>query len=150
MKRAAYLGHDAAPLFEFLSSLPQILALVSKALKPDGPHFANYKGGGAEGRDLYRRYFNYLSREDVTEAYRRSGPWEVQRVTSENVTARHLWKLPGCASLLLRPSVKIAGDQRSPDLRAAPSEKKAVPVAVVWTDLLEFDPAAVSRESLVK
>jgi hypothetical protein len=34
LKRAAYLGHDAAPLFEFLSSLPQILALVFKALKP--------------------------------------------------------------------------------------------------------------------
>jgi hypothetical protein len=94
LKRAAYLGHDAAPLFEFLSSLPQILALVFKALKPGGLHFASYKGGGAEGRDRYGRYFNYLSREDVTEAYRRSGPWEVQRVTSENVTARHLWKLP--------------------------------------------------------
>ena len=30
LKRAAYLGHDAAPLFEFLSSLPQILALSSR------------------------------------------------------------------------------------------------------------------------
>jgi hypothetical protein len=94
LKRAAYLGHDAPPLFEFLSSLPQILALIFKALKPGGLNFASYKGGGAEGRDPYGRYFNYLSREDVTEAYRRSGPWEVQRVTSENVTARHLWKLP--------------------------------------------------------
>ena len=74
MKRAAYLGHDAASLFEFLSSLPQILALIFKALKPGGLHFASYKGGGAEGRDRYVRYFNYLSREDVTEAYRRSGP----------------------------------------------------------------------------
>ena len=72
MKRAAYLGHDAAPLFEFLSSLPQILALVFEALKPGGLHFASYKGGGAEGRDRYGRYFNYLSQEDVTEAYRRS------------------------------------------------------------------------------
>jgi hypothetical protein len=81
LKRAAYLGHDAAPLFEFLSSLPQILALVFKALKPGGLHFASYKGGGAEGRDRYGRYFNYLSREDVTEAYRRSGPWEVVSVT---------------------------------------------------------------------
>jgi SAM-dependent methyltransferase len=63
------------------SSLPQILALVFKALKPGGLHFASYKGGGAEGRDRYGRYFNYLSREDVTEAYRRSGPWEVVSVT---------------------------------------------------------------------
>ena len=39
------------------------------------------QGGGAEGRDRYGRYFNYLSREDVTEAYRKSGPWEVVSVT---------------------------------------------------------------------
>jgi hypothetical protein len=56
LKRAAYLGHDAAPLFEFLSSLPEILALVFKALKPGGLHFASYKGGGAERRDRYGRY----------------------------------------------------------------------------------------------
>ncbi len=58
------------------NSLPQILALVLKALKPGGLHFASYKGGGAEGRDKYGRYFNYLSREQVTKAYRQSGPWE--------------------------------------------------------------------------
>ena len=63
------------------SSLPKILALVFEALKPGGLHFASYKGGGAEARDRYGRYFNYLSREDVTEAYRRSGPWEVVSVT---------------------------------------------------------------------
>lgn len=58
-------------------SLQQILARVFNALKPGGLHFASYKGGGAEGRDRYGRYFNYLSREDVTEAYQHSGPWEV-------------------------------------------------------------------------
>src|SRR5271163_172937 len=63
------------------SSLPEILALVFEALKPGSLHFASYKGGGAEGRDRYGRYFNYLSREDVTEAYRRSGRWEVVSVT---------------------------------------------------------------------
>src|SRR5258706_15592443 len=63
------------------SSLPEILTLVFKALKPGGLHFASYKGGDAEGRDRYGRYFNYLSREEVTEAYRRSGPWEVVSVT---------------------------------------------------------------------
>ena len=63
------------------SFLPQILALVFQALRPGGIHFASYKGGGAEGRDRYGRYFNYLSREDVTEAYRKSGPWEVVSVT---------------------------------------------------------------------
>jgi SAM-dependent methyltransferase len=63
------------------AALPQILALVFKALKPGGLHFASYKGGRAEGRDRYGRYFNYLSREDVTEAYRCSGPWEIVSVT---------------------------------------------------------------------
>ena len=63
------------------NSLPQILAQVFRALKPGGLHFASYKGGGTEGRDRYGRYFNYLSREDVTEAYSRSGPWKVVSVT---------------------------------------------------------------------
>jgi SAM-dependent methyltransferase len=63
------------------SSLPQILSLVFKALKSGGLHFASYKSGCAEGRDRYGRYFNYLSREDVTEAYRRSGLWEVVSLT---------------------------------------------------------------------
>jgi SAM-dependent methyltransferase len=58
-------------------SLPQILGLIVKALKPGGVHFASYKGGGMEGRDRYGRYFNYLSREGITEAYACSGPWKV-------------------------------------------------------------------------
>ena len=57
--------------------LPQILCRVFKALKPGGLHFASYKAGGAEGRDQYGRYFNYLSPQDVTGAYGQSGPWEV-------------------------------------------------------------------------
>jgi SAM-dependent methyltransferase len=61
--------------------LPQILARVFRVLKPDGLHFASYKGGSAEGRDRFGRYFNYLSREEVIEAYRRSGPWQVVSVT---------------------------------------------------------------------
>lgn len=72
---------SASLLHVHRSSLPQILALVFEALKPGGLHFASYKGGGAEGRDRYGRYFNYLAREEVTEAYRRSGPWEVVSVT---------------------------------------------------------------------
>src|SRR5260370_7209004 len=64
------------------SSLSQILTLIFNALKPGGLHFASYKGGGAEGRDRYGRYFNYLAREDVTEAYGRSGPWEVVSVAA--------------------------------------------------------------------
>jgi SAM-dependent methyltransferase len=61
--------------------LPDILTLVFAALKPGGLHFASYKGGGTEGRDRYGRYFNYLSPDDLTDAYRRSGPWEVVSVS---------------------------------------------------------------------
>jgi hypothetical protein len=56
------------------SSLPQILALVFQALRAGGLHFASYKGGAQKRLDHYGSYFNYLSREDVTEAYRKSGP----------------------------------------------------------------------------
>ena len=74
-------GFDVDPT----DSTPEITRIAEtfafKALKPGGLHFASYKGGGAEGRDRYGRYFNFLSREDVSEAYRRSGPWEVVSVT---------------------------------------------------------------------
>lgn len=59
------------------SSLPAVLASILRALKPGGLHFASYKGGGAEGRDRFGRYFNYLSVDDLLEAYRRSGDWQI-------------------------------------------------------------------------
>lgn len=62
-------------------ALPQVLAMIFKALKPGGLHFASYKGGGQEGRDRFGRYFNYLSRQEVEEAYGRSASWEVLSVT---------------------------------------------------------------------
>ena len=85
------------------SSLPQILALVFKALKPGGLHFASYKGGGTEGRDRYGRYFNYLSREDVTEVYRKSGPWEVVSVTESLGDGYDGQQGPGVAVTVRRP-----------------------------------------------
>ena len=62
-------------------ALPHVLGLVSKALKPGGIHFASYKGGGKEGRDRFGRYFNYLSLQDVEDAYGQSASWEVLSVT---------------------------------------------------------------------
>ncbi|PWG03383.1 class I SAM-dependent methyltransferase [Sphingosinicella humi] len=59
------------------SGLPAILTSVMRALKPGGLHFASYKGGGAEGRDRFGRYFNYLSLDDMLKAYRRSGDWRI-------------------------------------------------------------------------
>ena len=63
------------------SFLPQIVALVFQALKTGRSTLRELQGGGAEGRDRSGRYYNYLSREDITEAYRKSGPWEVVSVT---------------------------------------------------------------------
>jgi SAM-dependent methyltransferase len=62
------------------NSLPAVLELVFKSLKPGGLHFASYKGGGTEGRDRFGRYFNYLSRQEVTDAYEQSAPWEILSV----------------------------------------------------------------------
>lgn len=62
------------------SSLPQVLALVSRALKPGGLHFASYKGGNTEGRDNHGRYFNFLSREELMDLYSRSAPWEIESI----------------------------------------------------------------------
>jgi len=63
------------------AALPDVLSKVRAALKPAGLHHATYKAGGKEGRDSHGRYFNYLSRDEVTDMYRRSGKWEVISVT---------------------------------------------------------------------
>ena len=59
------------------ASLSRILSAVLAALKPGGLHFASYKAQGAEGRDGVERYFNYLSLEQMKNAYRQSGAWEI-------------------------------------------------------------------------
>src|SRR6266542_1593833 len=53
-------------------------------------------------------------------------------------------------SLLGRSSGKIAGDQRTPDLRASRSEEETMSVVAVWTDLLKLCRASVSRKRIVK
>jgi SAM-dependent methyltransferase len=60
-----------------LARLPTVLHKIFQALKPGGLHFANYKSGGAEGRDRYGRYFNFPSREQLLAAYRRGGEWQI-------------------------------------------------------------------------
>ena len=59
------------------AGLPGVLARIFRSLRPGGLHFANFKGGGAEGRDGHGRYFNYLSAQQVGEAYARSAAWDV-------------------------------------------------------------------------
>jgi SAM-dependent methyltransferase len=62
-------------------ALPDILSLVFRALKDGGVHFANFKGGGREGRDTLGRYFNYLTADEVGALYRRSAAWDILSLT---------------------------------------------------------------------
>lgn len=62
-------------------ALADVLALIFRALKPGGLHFANYKAGGTAGRDRLGRYFNYPDRTELIAAYARSGLWDVLSVT---------------------------------------------------------------------
>ncbi len=64
-------------------ALPGILSRVFRALKPGGIHFANFKGGGREGRDTFGRYFNYLTADEVRAAYRRSAEWDILSLTED-------------------------------------------------------------------
>jgi SAM-dependent methyltransferase len=63
-------------------ALTDILALILRALKPGGLHFANYKAGGTAGRDRLGRYFNYPDEAALRTAYAQSGRWDVLSVTN--------------------------------------------------------------------
>lgn len=58
------------------AALTTVLGRVFRALKPGGLHFADFKGGDAEGRDIYGRYYNYLTASELEAAYRSAGDWE--------------------------------------------------------------------------
>jgi hypothetical protein len=51
-------------------------------LKPGGWHIASYKGGGAEGRDRFGRYFNYLDAEELQAVYAKAGAWAETEIVS--------------------------------------------------------------------
>ena len=53
--------------------LPAVLNSIKQALRPDGWHFANYKLGDGEGRDLLGRLHNFPDREWLLDAYDRAG-----------------------------------------------------------------------------
>ncbi|KQZ69296.1 SAM-dependent methyltransferase [Sphingopyxis sp. Root214] len=57
--------------------LPDVVARVHRALRPGGLHFASYKGGGAEGRDRFGRYFNYLARAELESIYHEAAVWDL-------------------------------------------------------------------------
>jgi SAM-dependent methyltransferase len=53
--------------------LPGILAAVFRGLRPGGWHFANYKLGEGEGRDLLGRLHNFPTADWLDEIYRTAG-----------------------------------------------------------------------------
>jgi SAM-dependent methyltransferase len=67
---------NASLLHVPIGELAAVLALIWRALKPGGWHFATYKTGAAESRDEHGRYYNYLSRDDADARYLAAGNWE--------------------------------------------------------------------------
>lgn len=55
------------------------LALVYRALRPGGFHYASFKSEGIDGRDRFGRYFNQPDLPQLIEYYRQSATWEVVR-----------------------------------------------------------------------
>ena len=55
------------------TDLPAVLAAIHRALRPGGWHFANYKLGDGEGRDLLGRLTNLPEESWLEEVYRDSG-----------------------------------------------------------------------------
>ena len=67
---------NASLLHVPVAHLSEVISRIHRALKAGGLHFASYKAGGAEGRDRFGRYFNYLSVPKLEAAYAAGGPWE--------------------------------------------------------------------------
>lgn len=62
--------------------LPAILARIHRALKPDGWHWASYKGGEGGGRDQFGRFFSYLPRERLEAAYCAAADWAMLEIAT--------------------------------------------------------------------
>ena len=55
------------------ADLPGILARIHRALSSGGWHFASFKLGDGEGRDLLGRLHNFPDRDWIEETYRKAG-----------------------------------------------------------------------------
>jgi SAM-dependent methyltransferase len=62
--------------------LQDVLRRIWNALRPGGWHIASYKGGGAEGRDRFGRYFNYLAAAELRATYAEAGAWDEMDILS--------------------------------------------------------------------
>ena len=72
---AAYAGvwAHASLLHCPRDALPDVLACIHRALQPGGWHFASFKLGDAEGRDLLGRLHNFPSPAWLIAAYKEAG-----------------------------------------------------------------------------
>ena len=72
---AAYAGvwAQACLLHAPRAALPDVLARIHRALRAGGWHFASYKLGDAEGRDLLGRLHNFPPAEWLVAAYEAAG-----------------------------------------------------------------------------
>ena len=64
------------------AGLPDVLARVYRALKPNGLLFASFKAGGQEGRDPLGRYYNYLNRGEVDALIGAAGAWTTLEIST--------------------------------------------------------------------
>ncbi len=55
------------------AELPTVLSAIHRALRPRGLHFANYKLGDGEGRDLLGRLHNFPTAEWIRGTYSKAG-----------------------------------------------------------------------------
>lgn len=65
--------------------LAKILALIWRALKPEGVFYASYKTGDADGRDTLNRYYNYPSPDWLRKTYAEAGNWNSLSIESGEV-----------------------------------------------------------------
>ena len=66
--------------------LAHILALIWRALRPDGYFYASYKTGDADGRDALNRYYNYPSPDWLRASYANAGDWSSLSIETGEVT----------------------------------------------------------------
>jgi len=65
--------------------LAKILALIWRALKPEGVFYASYKAGDADGRDTLNRYYNYPSLDWLRTNYTSAGNWSSLEIETGEV-----------------------------------------------------------------
>jgi SAM-dependent methyltransferase len=67
------------------AQLANVLALIRRALKPEGMFYASYKTGDADGRDTLDRYYNYPSPDWLRATYAQAGNWSSLSIESGEV-----------------------------------------------------------------